>query len=192
MQLLIGGLGGLFGAGGAASAAAGGAGAATAAATTVAGIPVAAGGLSLGSLLQGTASVLGVVSSIGAGNAEAAQAGMAAADADAEQSLENLQGIQRRSSLKRQLADAVGAQDVAYAASGVDLGFGTAANARTDAYREADLALTADAGTQQTRQSRLTERAANYRLMAKNSKRMGLINAFSGGLSTIKSIFDRG
>ncbi len=187
MQLLLGPF-----LGGAASAASGGAGAATAAATTVAGIPVAAGGLSLGSLLQGTASVLGIVSSIGAGNADAAQAEMAAKDAESEQSLENLQGIQRRSSIKRQLADAIGAQDVAYAGSGVDLSFGTASNARTDAYREADTALTADGGTQETRQSRLTERAANYRLMAKQSKRMGLINAFAGGLSGFKSIFDRG
>lgn len=187
MQLLLGGL-----LGGASSAAAGGAGAATAAATTVAGIPVATGGLSLSSLLQGTASVLGIVSTIGAGNAEAARAEMEASDADAEQSLENLQGIQRRSSIKRQLADAVGAQDVAYAASGVDLGFGTASNARSDAYSEADLALTSDAGTQQTRQSRLTERAANYRIMRKQSKRLNIFNAFTQGLSTAKSFMDRG
>lgn len=192
MEVLIGGLSSLFGGAGAATAAAGGAGAAVAASTSIAGIPVAASGLSLASILQGTATALGVISSIGAANADAAQAELAAADADAQQPLETLQGIGRRTSLKKQLGDALGAQDVAYAASGTDLSFGTAAAARKDAFREADLALTTDAGTEMTRHSRLSERAANYRAQAKALRRGGIFSALTAGLSSFQSITDRG
>lgn len=166
-MMLFAGLGSLL------SGAAGAAGAASTAAT----------GLSLGSILQGTASVLGVVSTLAGASAEAQQMKQAAADADMEQSLETLQGIGRRASIKREMEDALGAQDVAYAASGVDLSHGTAARARTDAFREADLALSTDAGTEMTRKSRLAQRAANYRSMAKRAKIGGLLKAGTGLLS---------
>jgi hypothetical protein len=192
-SLLIGGLTSLFGGGAATtSVATAGTWAAANAGGAIAAAPAAATGLSLTSLLQGTATVLGIASSVAGGNAEAAQAEMAASDAEAEQPLENLQGIARRNSIKRQLADAIGTENVAYAASGVDLSTGTAAEARKDAYREADLALTTDAGTQESRLSRLSERAKNYRLMAKQSRRSGWLTGLTGGLNTLLSFNDRG
>lgn len=170
-------------------------GGATAGATAAgaAGTAAAAGsGISLAGILQGTATVLGIVSAIGAGNAEASQAEMAASDAESEQSLETLQGINRRTSIKKQLADALGAQDVAYAGSGVDLSFGTAKAARSDAYREADLGLSTATGTEMTRISRLAERAASYRAQAKTARRMGIFNALSGGVDNLLSFSERG
>lgn len=169
MAILFTGLAGLFGAGGGAAAATAGT-AATAASS----------GISLSTILQGTATVLGLMTSIGAGNAEADAMEAQAIDAEREKPLETLQGISRRQSIRRQMADAIGAQDVAYAASGVDLSFGTAREARSDAYREADTALAADVGNEQTRISRLSERAASYRRGAKNARRMGLINGLLG------------
>lgn len=169
-----------------------GGGGAGAGATAGAAAGAASSGLSLASFLQGTATVLGVVSAIGAGNAEADALNAQAADAEREQNLEVLQGIQRRASIKRAMADAVGAQDVAYAASGVDLSFGTAASARQDAYREADLALTMDTGTEQTRVGRLAERAANYRAGAKRARAAGLLNGLIGGAKGATSILERG
>jgi hypothetical protein len=190
-SLLIGGLTSLFGGGAATtSVATAGTWAAANAGGAIA-APVAASGLSLTSLLQGTATVLGIASSIAGGNAEASQAELAASDAEAEQPLENLQGIARRNSIKRQMADAIGAENVAYAASGVDLSTGTAAAARSDAYRDADLALTTDAGTQETRLSRLSERAKNYRQMAKQSRRSGWLTGLTGGLNTLLSFNER-
>jgi len=183
MQVLLAPLAGLF-SGGAAAAG-------TTAAATGAAAGAAGSGFSLASILQGTATVLGVVSAIGAGNAEAAQAETAASDAESEQSLETLQGINRRTSIKKQLADALGAQDVAYAGSGVDLSFGTAKAARTDAYREADLGLTTATGTEQTRISRLVERATNYRAQAKTARRMGFLNALSGAADNLLSYGER-
>lgn len=176
----------LFGGAGAAAGTAAGA-TATAAAATGAAATTAASGLSLGSILSGAASVLGVVSTLAGASAEAEQMRQAAADADAEQSLETLQGISRRSSIKREMEDALGAQDVAYAASGVDLSHGTAARARTDAFREADLALSSDAGTEMTRKSRLAQRAANYRSMAKRSMLGGFLKAGMGLASSFGS-----
>jgi len=170
-------------------------GGATAGATAAgaAGTAAAAGsGISLAGILQGTATVLGIVSAIGAGNAEAAQNEMAASDAESEQSIETLQGINRRTSIKRQMADALGAQDVAYAGSGVDLSFGTAKAARTDAYREADLGLSTATGTEMTRVSRLAERASSYRAAAKSARRLGFLNAFSGGVDNLLSFSERG
>jgi hypothetical protein len=184
MELLIGAAGSVLG-GGAAAGTAATAGAATAGAT-------AAGGLSLASILQGTATVLGFVSAVGAGNADAQKMELEAADADREQPLETLQGIERRTSIKRAMADAVGAQDTAYAGSGVDLSFGTAANARKDAYREADLALTTATGTEMTRSARLVERAANYRSGAKKARASGWVTGLSAGASQLASIKNRG
>lgn len=168
-----------------------GAGAAAAGGTAAATAGTAATGLSLSSLLQGTLTVLGVMSSFAAGAAEADALNMQARDADAEQNLETLQGIERRQSIKREMADALGAQDTAYAASGVDLSFGTARQARQDAYREADLALTGDAGTEMVRKSRLSERAANYRSAAKRAKRMGMLKGIMGGIQGLQSITER-
>ncbi|RUW43973.1 MAG: hypothetical protein E5W19_32385 [Mesorhizobium sp.] len=185
VQVLLGGLTSLFGGGAAAAGTA-------AATTTAAAGTTAASGISLASLLQGTATVLGIVSAVGAGNAEAAQNEMAASDAESEQSLETLQGISRRTSIRKQMADALGAEDVAYAASGVDLSFGTAKAARSDAYREADLGLTTSTGTEQTRISRLVERAKNYRAMAKQAKAGGILNALTGGADTLLSFNQRG
>lgn len=191
MELLLGGISSLFGGGGAAAGTTwAAANAGVAAAAPAAG--AAASGLSLSSILQGTASVLGVLSSVGAGQAEATQMELAAQDAESEQAPETLQGINRRQSLRRQFADAIGAQDVAYAASGADLSFGTASAARKDAYREADLGLTMATGTEQTRVSRLAERAANYRAGAKQAKRAGWLNGLIGGINTLQSFSQRG
>lgn len=152
----------------------------------------AGGGFSLASVLQGTATVLGVVSSIAGGNADAERMEAEAADANAEQALETLQGIDRRTQTRKALIDAVGAQDAAYAASGIDLSAGTVVEARNEAYREADAALGTAGNTEITRNSRLSERAANYRTSAKRARRSGWIDGLTGGLSSAASMFGRG
>lgn len=149
-------------------------------------------GFSLSSLLQGGLTVLGVVSEISAGKADAEAANQAAEDAKSEKQLESLQGIERRSSIKRAMNDAIGAQDVAYAASGVDLSFGTAKQARQEAFRETDYATTSDVNTQQVRASRLDERFANYKSAAKRARLNGFMNAATKGIQGFAAIKDRG
>lgn len=192
VQLLLAPLAGLFGGGAAAAGAGAATGAFAGAAASGAATGAAASGFSLASILQGTATVLGVVSAIGAGNAQATQNELAASDAEGDQKLETLQGISRRTSIRKQMAEALGAEDVAYAGSGVDLSFGTAQAARKDAYREADLGLETSNGTEVTNISRLAERAASYRAAAKTSRRMGIFNALSGGIDNLLSFNQRG
>lgn len=192
MATLLTGLTTLLGLGGGAAA-----GAATVAVPGIAGaatlVPAAAStGISLAGILQGTASVLGLVSAISAGQAEGEALDLQAADAEREQNLETLQDIERRGSIKRAMVDALGAQDVAYAASGTDLTFGTARQARTDAFREADLGLTTSAGTTMTRLSRLSERAANYRSAAKRARIGGFVSGLTGFASNLAGIVQRG
>lgn len=179
----------------------GGAAAGTAAGTAVAGTAAAGAGgaaaaastsLSLGQLLQGSATVLGMFSHIGAGEADAEALELQAIDAEREIPLENLQGINRRTAINRELQDAIGAQDTAYAASSLDLSFGTPLAARREAFREADRALTSDIGAQVTRTSRLSERAANYRRAAGRAKSRGFFEAGALGLGTAGSFLERG
>lgn len=175
----------LFGSGGAAAAA-------SSAASTAGAAATASSGISLAGILQGVATVGGLIASIDAGDADATQAELAASDAEQEQELEVLQGIDRRRSIRLAMRDAVGAAGSAYAASGVDLSFGSAAKAREDAFREADLALISDNSTQTGRIARLSERAANYRATAKRSRRLGLINGLAGAAQQGASFFKRG
>ena len=162
---------------------------ATAAAT---GATAAGGGFSLASVLQSTATVLGIVSSISAGDADAARYEAQAADAEAEQALETLQGIDRSTQTRKALLEATGAIDTAYAASGIDLSVGTVAQARGEAYREADFAIASEGNTQINRQARLSERAGSYRSMAKRARRAGWMDGFTGALPQAASLLDRG
>lgn len=174
----------LFSSGGAAAAGAG-------AGAAASGAAAAGTGFSLSGILQGVATVGGLIASIGAGEEDAQAKELAAQDAEREQQLETLQGIERRRSIRVGLRDALGAQDVAYAGSGVDLSFGTAQAARKDAYREADLGLAADTGTEMTRVSRLSERAANYRASAKRARSMGIFRGITGAAEQLASITKR-
>jgi len=145
----------------------------------------------LGTILQGTATVLGVMSSIQAGKMEAAQLNMQAQDAEREQALETLQGIDRRSSIKKAMNETQEAINNSYAASGLDLSFGTVAQARQEVYRDADYETSKDVGTELVRNSRLSERAANYRAAAKRAKRAGVVDGLIGGLQGAASMLNR-
>ncbi len=170
---------GLFTGGGAAATGA-------TAAAGAAGVGAATGGISLSSILTGITTVGGLAFSVMSGSAEAAAMKAQAADADREQALENLQGIDRRRALKAAASEAIGEMDAAYAASGVDLSFGSARQARQSAYRELDLGLTSDAGTQETRLARLQERAANYRRAAKRAKLSGVVGGIAGAADALR------
>lgn len=161
----------------------------TAAGTAVAAAPAAAStGISISSILQGVATVGGLVASISAGNAEAEKLNAEAVDAEREKTFEVVQSADRKRSLLKAAQEAVGDLDTAYAASGVDLSFGTARQARSEIFRETDLGLDSDSATTSMRLDRLTERASNYRKMAKRAKKMGLINGIVPALSGFASL----
>ncbi|BCH59198.1 hypothetical protein RvVAR0630_18220 [Agrobacterium vitis] len=186
-------LGGLFGSGTAAAGTAGAVGGAVGTAGTVGTVGgAAAGGLSISSILQGTAGVLSAVSAVSAGNAQAEGYEQAATEAQSNQRLTTLEGISRRSSIKQAMVDQVGKQDVAYAASGTDLSFGTPTQARKEAFREADLGTATQVGTEQTTQAQLSDRERNYRKMAGKARLGGWVSAATSLFSTGSSIKARG
>ncbi len=174
------------------TAAAGTAAAGTAAAGTAAAAGgAAAGGITASSILQGAAGLLGMFSAISAGNAEGDALDLAAEDAAREKPLETLQGISRRTSIKAAMMEQIGSQDVAYAASGTDLTFGTPVQARKEAFRQGDLGITTAVGTEQTRIARLDEREANYRKMADKARAGGWLKAAFTGFDTAASMAGR-
>lgn len=156
-------------------------GATAAAGATATGI--AGTGITLSQILTGGASLLSVFAGMAGANAEAAALEQQAREADMEQQTEGVKGKANQLAIKREMMDAVGQRDVAAAASGVDLSFGTAAEVRKDAFREADQALTSNTFTTMSNQSQLEQRAASYRKRAKQVKSAGIMNALVGGLT---------
>ena len=115
-----------------------------------------------------------------------------AIDAEAQQPLENLQGIQRRASIRRAMAEAQGDLNVAYAASGGDLSFGTPNEARREAWLEADYATAADNATQETRVNRLNLQASTFRRQARRARSRGWTDAAGLGLGYLGDVVGRG
>lgn len=121
------------------------------------------------SILSGGATVASVLMAGRAGEAQSKAYLTQADDADMSARVEQVQGLQRRNSIKAALVDAIGQRDVAGAASGVDITFGTPSIARSKAQTDGERALAIDQTSEDFNRSRLLERAANYRAMAANA-----------------------
>ncbi|RIY03264.1 hypothetical protein D3218_00365 [Aureimonas flava] len=128
-------------------------------------------GSTIGSILAGTATLMSVSASKGAAEIEATNLELQAKDQEAQRATETLAGIERRTSIKREMMTAIGEQSTAYAASGVDLSFGTPLQAREEAFRQADLGMETATGTERSRIARLEERASNLRSQATSTRR---------------------
>lgn len=144
------------------------------------------------SILSGGATVLSVVNAGRAGDAKAMALNAQADDAITDSRIADLQGLDRQNSLKAAMVDRLGTRDVATAASGVDLSFGTAAIARRQDVTASERALSIDQNTTNTQVARLQERAANYRVQAKQASAGGLATAASLGLEGAAKILKRG
>lgn len=148
------------------------------------------GAATASSILAGGSTVLAVMNAQRAGEAKADALNMQARDADTQTQIEALQGADRRRSLKAQFVEAIGARDVATAASGTDLSFGTPAIARRQAVTDAENAVTADADATDMRIARLRQRAANYRIQSAQASAGGLGQAaalaIEGGAKILK------
>lgn len=141
----------------------------------------AVGGAStVASILSGGATIASALAAQRAGAQAALSSEFSAQDAEVEGRQEAIAGMERRNSLRRALIDQIAEQDTAYAASGVDLSFGTPATARAEASDAAERALTLDQSTEDIRRSRLNQKAANLRVLARQQRTGGL--AKSAGL----------
>lgn len=152
---------------------------------------IGAGSLITG-LLSGTATVAGMMGAQAASEEQARGLRAQAADARTEQDIERLRGDERRDSLRRSLLQTLGERDVAAAASGIDLSFGTAAQARDEAQRDADQALGMDRATEDFRVARLQERESEFLRSARSARKAGVIKSVGLGLQGAASIAKRG
>lgn len=178
-------IGSAFGIGGGTAAAAGTTAAAGSSLLSAAGFTS-----TVASILSGGATIAGAMAAARAGKQDAINAEMQARDIDFDVKGEQLQGMERRNSLRRSLIQALGERDVAYAASGVDLSFGTPVIAREEANRDAERALSIDQSTEDFRVARLRERQRNLRIMGMEARRGGLAKAaglvLEGGASMLR------
>lgn len=140
------------------------------------------GGSILSTILAGTATVAGMMGAQESANEQSRNLTLQAADAATEADIERIRGGERRDSLRRSLLQALGERDVAAAASGVDLSFGTAAQAREEAARDAESALVVDQATEDTRVARLRERESEFLRSARSTRRAGRVKAFGLGV----------
>lgn len=144
------------------------------------------------SILQGGTSLLGAMGALRAGQ-EAAAAYEAEADqAETDKAQAAVDGRVSRDGLRRDLAKQLGEQDVAYAASGTDLSFGTAVTARDQATRDAAGAISTDLGNEDMKKRRLQQRADALRRQAADARSAGGIKAFGTLFGNAASIAGRG
>ncbi len=148
-------------------------------------------GSTLMSILQGTATALSVVGGLRSAQMQADARAAQAEDAKLEASMEGTRGIERRTAIRQRMVEDLGARDVAYAASGLDLAFGTPSTARNQAVSDANSALSTDAETENIRRNRLLSRAAQYTMMADEARASGQIKAITGGVSMLADMTRR-
>ncbi|GJE06351.1 hypothetical protein AOPFMNJM_1667 [Methylobacterium jeotgali] len=181
---------GSVGASGVASAATAGASALTSASSALA--PLTSAGSVVGSILSGSASLLQMSQLRQAGREKELSLNLQAADTVNDIARENLQQQDRSTSLRQALLQTIGERDAAYAASGVDLTFGTPAVAREQSVTQAEQALTMESATATSRVARLNERAGNLRLMARSARRSADTMADLTGLQAAGNLLRRG
>lgn len=159
---------------------------------------LAAGGQGVGlgstalSVLQGAAGLGSMFAAINKGNAEADNLNLQATQAEAEARQTQMDSLQRTAAMKRELARVLGENDVAFAAGGVDLGAGVAADAAATAKQRAADEITIDRSVADARMALQVARAGTYRRLASQASDSGWLNAGTIGLSTLAGIAKRG
>lgn len=136
-------------------------------------------GLSASSLLSGIATVGGVLAAMGAGNAQAESYKAQAFTSDMEAENEKAQSLQRTTAMKRELARILGENDVNYAAAGIDLSGGVAAEARQTAEKRAAQEISIDRSMADAKKAMLKAQAATYRRLASQARTTGFLNAIA-------------
>ncbi len=175
--------------GGAASALGGAAGAIGGAASSLGGFLSSAG------VLTGLQGVTGLLS-IAAKNKASQEAKLAqfekAGEAEIDAQAEGVAGQAREGQLRQQYLSAMAERDVAAAAGGIDLGFGSPVVAREQATKDTERALSLDALETQNRQDRLRSRSASYIRAGRAARAGGLLENLATGLNTVTDIATRG
>lgn len=150
------------------------------------------GGSSWLTLLQGGSMALSAAAALSSGQEKSDSLMAAASDAQHQAGLEQLAGTQRQASLKRAAADQMGERDAAYAASGIDLSFGTPQIAKAQDIADTERALSIDQSNTAANVGRLQDRAANYARSARSARSSSVLKAIMTGADGVLGINKRG
>lgn len=141
---------------------------------------------------QGVTTLFSALSRIGAGAADADQLEAGAWATERQAKTAEAQSLQRETELKRRLLATLGQNDVAYAAAGVDLTQGVAAQANAEAERRAASEISIERSGLQAELGQYGTRARLQRRMARAARRASYLEA--GGIigSGLIDIAERG
>jgi hypothetical protein len=163
------------------------------AAASGAGVAATVGsGISAASILQGVTGLFSAVSAMSAANAQANSLNDQAFQADLEATRENAAGNQRQTSIKREALRIMGDNVSKYAASGIDISSGVAAETNSDLERVAAEEVTIDRADADARSSMRRLQSAGLRRQAKDTRRGGMFQALGIGMQTGLSFMKRG
>ena len=150
------------------------------------------GGSVIGGILQGVATAGSILGTLAAGNAKSDSYMLQAGSSDLAAQKEQTAGMKRSTGLKRELMKVLSDNDVAFAAAGIDIGTGAAADARNAAETRATQELSIDRADTDARIAERRAEAAGYRRNAKSAKRGALFQAIGQGASFGASLMQRG
>lgn len=156
----------------------------------------AGGGLSLGSLatgiLGGVSTAFSTLASLRAGRQQADSLNAQGRDALTEMGQEEILGQRREVGLKNELAAKIGSISTAYAASGIDLSYGSGEITAEAAGRKFDQEITLDRATTDMRKARLAQRAGSYFGMAREARASSVLQAAGTAAGGLLKIAQRG
>lgn len=156
----------------------------------------AAAGFSLGStalsILSGASTAVSVLQTLNAGSAKADAAALHAREAEIEGVGAQAAGQVRQARLKRELLRTLGENDVAYAASGVDLGYGEAAGTRSRMLERGEREIAIDEATTEAQVAGYGARSAGYNRLARQYRRGSLLSAVANAGEGVARAYRRG
>lgn len=163
--------------------------------TMAAGATAAAAGAAGSTLLgfaQGTVTAFSMLSTIGQGIALKQQSRAEAQLVEAEARVDKVTGMDEANLIRRRLAEAIGQQQVAYAAAGVQLGTGSPAVMQGDSEAAATRDITRTLSNSQIRQIGLLNRASALRARGKSYMAQSILKAAATGTDFLVDLRARG
>lgn len=142
--------------------------------------------------LQGVSAVVQAVGLIGQGQAQADTLNQQASEATLQAGQEQVQAQQRQNSMRRELARVLGQNDVSYAAAGVDLTGGIAADQAANAKKAAATELSIDQQDTDFRRALYRQRAQGLRRQAGSVQTASMLSALGTAADFGVSLAKRG
>lgn len=144
------------------------------------------------SIVQGVATAASIIGTLSAGQQQSESYALQAGQSELEAMRERTAGLRRTTELKRELLRVLGDNDVSFAAAGIDITTGIAADARAAAEKRAATEISIDRADTDARIAARKAQAAGYRRLGKSARRGALLKAVGTGADYGASLLMRG